>query len=272
MRDNRLLKRILCLVLLSLTLFCGAMAEQVSFRDINSTDSYVITLEKVKRLNGERSYEHPGYRVQQGMASDGTWIYTDLESKTTGMGSFWKLSPETWEVAETRYDIPVEHCNDLTWNDRLGLFVSANTSPNGKLLTFTDPETMTCFTRELPFRAYAVAYDEVSDRYMVGQVGTTFVITDGEFNVLSRHQLKNPGLARQGSDCDDKYIYFVQNRDDKSEVRIQVYDWDGNFVNQIPVMAYQEIEDMCHIGDDVYLSFYSNGSYIYKATLERVEK
>ena len=47
-----------------------------------------------------------------------------------------------------------------------------------------------------------------------------------------------------------------------------VYDWEGNFITQIRVRAYQEIESLFHIGDDWYIAFNANGSYIYKATLE----
>ena len=65
-----------------------------------------------------------------------------------------------------------------------------------------------------------------------------------------------------------KAIKITGNSKDNSINRIQVYDWEGNYIDYIRVAAYQEIESMFHIGDDLYICFNASGGYLFKAKLE----
>lgn len=54
--------------------------------------------------------------------------------------------------------------------------------------------------------------------------------------------------------------------------QIVIYDWDGNYINTVRVGSFQEIEDVFHVGDDLYIAFNASGSYVYQGRLEEIKQ
>ena len=67
-------------------------------------------------------------------------------------------------------------------------------------------------------------------------------------------------------------IYFPQNNKDCTVNQIVIYDWDGNYINTVRVGSFQEIEDVFHVGDDLYIAFNASGSYVYQGRLEEIKQ
>ena len=78
-------------------------------------------------------------------------------------------------------------------------------------------------------------------------------------------------LSKQNADTDENYIYFTQWKGGNKGNVVMVYDWEGNYINQIRVKSYVEIESLFHAGDEWYVVFYdfvNKGPDFCKAELE----
>lgn len=268
-----MVKKLLCVLLLTAVLLSvfPAMAEGgMTMKDLNGTDAFAIALDTVARLTPPNTLAYKNYHVQQGSATDGEYAYTILENQRESLCSIWKINMADWSVAETRYEMDLDHGNDMTYNSRLNQLIVVHNKPNYTHLSFIDPGTLEVVERrEMKYRMYAIAYEEASDRYVIGISGSyDFLILDSEFNRLARINGKDTGLVKQGVDCDENYIYFPQCTSDSTTNVVMVYDWDGNFVTKIRVKAFQEIESMFHVDDEWYITFNASGSYIRRAKLE----
>ncbi len=267
------MKKLLCVLLLTALLFAAlpACAEgEMTMKDLNTTDAFMMSLDTVARLTPPYTMAYKNYHVQQGSCTDGEYAYTILENQKQSLCSIWKLNMADWSVVETKYELDLDHGNDMTYNSKLDQLIVVHNKPNYTHLSFIDPDTLEVVERrEMKYRMYAIGYEEVSDRYVVGISGSyDFLILDGEFNQLARINGKDTGLVKQGVDCDENYIYFPQCTSDSATNVVMVYDWEGNFITRIRVKAFQEIESMFHVGDEWYIAFNASGSYIRRATLE----
>ncbi len=261
------------LLVLSL-LFAAPFAlgkDSIPLRQVDSEGEYTIRLTRVLRLPPPEGLAYQRYRVQQGAATDGTYAYLVMENQTKSLCSIWKVDLSDWSVVQTRYDLPIDHGNSLCYNDKLGLLVAVHNKPNYDTVSFIDPNTLQITgTRKTDTDMYCIGYDGASDRYVVGVSGTyDFKIMDADFSHISYHAGVCSGLVRQGVDCDGKYIYFAQNSADESVNQIVVYDWEGHYVNTVRVVSYQEIEELFHVGEDLYIAFNASGAHVYKACIDQ---
>ena len=252
---------------LCLTAWGAAGAEKATLREINGEDAYTAKLTRMLRLSGEGDAFH--YKVQQGCATDGVYGYFILESQVNFDCSLWKVDLRDWTVADHKYGLPVDHGNDMTYNPKLNRLVVVHNKPRYNTISLIDPETLEITeTKELDVAMFSIAYNEDRDQYVVGlSGGYNFSVLDSDFQETAFHIAKSTGRVTQGLDCDERYIYFPQWDKKTSENYLVVYDWDGNFINEVKVKSFQEIESLFHIGDEVYIAFNAGGSYIYKAEI-----
>ena len=264
--------RFIAIVLILCMMLCAAsaLAEEITLSNMDLSTPIKASLRKIVNLTGEDTKEHRHYRVQQGSCTDGKYAYMVLESQTDYKGSLWKVDLADGHVVKTVYGLPIGHGNDMTYNPKTGLLIVVHNKPDYDTISMIDPETLEIVeTRKLSRDMFCIAYNEERDQYVIGiSGGYNFAILDADFNELAFHVAKNTGLTTQGTDCDNRYIYFPQNSKDNSINRILVYDWEGNYIDYIRVGAYQEIESMFHVGDDLYICFNASGGYLYKAKLE----
>lgn len=266
------MKKLLSLLLAAMLLCASALAgEAVSLRDVTADGSYLAMLTKKAQFLGDGLKDH--YRVQQGCATDGTYGYFLLESKVTRQCALFKLNLADWSIVDVRYDLPVDHGNDMTYNANTNQLVVVHNNPNYNTISFIDPERLEVVSsRELPVPMFGLTYCAERGRYVAGISGTKdFVIYDDEFNELARHSGVDTGYINQGSDCDAQYIYFPQWHDTMYASYIVVYDWDGNHINTIKVKTMSEIEDLFHVGDSLYIAFVAAKSVVYEAAITAVE-
>ena len=246
-----------------------ALAEEQALRDVTK-DSYLkMTLKKMITQYGEDGLVTHRYHVQQGSCTDGQYAYIILENQTDHLGSIWKYDLQDWSLVNHVYGLEIDHGNDMCYNPKLGMLVVCHNAPNYTRLSLVDPETLEIVkTWDQPRAMYSITYNETRDQYAVGISGTyDYAILDGDFKEIAYYHGKDTGLVKQGMDSDDTYIYFPQNKKDNSYNALQVYDWEGNFINTVRVSSYQEIESLFHVGDQVYIAFNASGGHVYKATL-----
>ena len=257
---------VLCLILSAVS----ALADNITLSNMDLSTPIKATLRRITQISGEDTREHRHYRVQQGSCTDGTYAYMILESQTDYKGSLWKVDLADGHVVNCVYGLPIGHGNDMTYNPKTGMLIVVHNKPDYDTISMIDPETLEIVeTRKLTQNMFCITYNEERDQYVVGiSGGYNFSILDADFNVVAFKVARNTGLVTQGADCDSRYIYFPQCSKDNSVNRIQVYDWDGNYIDYIRVSGYQEIESMFHVDDDLYICFNAQGGYLYKAKLE----
>jgi len=271
----KLLSRSVLLVLLVVAMLTNCvLAEEetaVSMADLQAGGTYQATTMFVSDLMPQKLNDEAAdwYSVQQGCATDGTYVYYILENQTQKLCALHKVRIADWTTVDIRFELYLGHGNDMTYNPKINKLVVTNNKPTYNVLSIIDPDTLEIVqTRELPINMYAIAYSEERDQYAIGlSNGYSFVITDGEFNELARYEGYDTGKLRQGADCDANYIYFPQSRQAGAAGYngIAVYDWSGNFITLIDVKKNKlEGESMFHVGDDYYLVCNLGGSYTFK--------
>jgi hypothetical protein len=163
----------------------------------------------------------------------------------------------TGRLLQTSPVLDLNHCNDITYNPKRGLFVVCHNNPYRTKLSYVDPETLTVVgTETIGNSIYSIDYNPTTDRYVVGlSGGQSFCILDADFKVVSRVNDPTPrtkGYTTQGVTSDDRYIYFVLYH--KSPNVITVYDWDGKFVTLIELdIGTIEPESIAIVRHEIYI-------------------
>jgi len=109
---------------------------------------------------------------------------------------------------------------------------------------------------------YSIAYNASNDTYIAGISGTyNFAVLDEDFKQIKRIKGVNTGYTRQGCDCDDKYIYFVQSG---GENVVVIYDYSGKQVDMIPLGHSHEVENLFHVGKNFFLTLHYYGNSVQR--------
>ena len=267
------MKKLLSIILLLSVLLTGAFAdEQVTLKDVNTADTFIAKTKRIARISGEGLKDH--YKVQQGSATDDTYGYFLLESKITSPCALVKMNMEDASIVEIKYDLPVDHGNDMTYNAKINKLVVVHNKPHYTWISLIDPDTLEIVeTKDLGFKMFSIGYCEERDQYIVGLSGSqNFSVLDADFNEIKFCPVEHTEWITQGADCDENYVYFPQWDDKTDKNYIRVFDWDGNLINTVQVKAMNEIESMFHIGDRVIVSFYAALGVVYDAQIMRVTK
>lgn len=241
--------------------------------DFGTYDGEIIS--KVTVLQNLRN--DGDFGVAQGACTDGKYIYIILEnqkveaeggySKNPHYSKIFKIDPATMETVQVSEPLLIDHGNDITYNSKTGLLVVSHNSPNRKYLSTVDPETLelveTLKDNELDM--YAIAYNATKDKYVIGiSHGYDFAIADGQLNIEQRFEGKVTNWTKQGVECDDDYIYFLQYNSNA----IVVYDWDGNYIRTIRVIwMNNEPEDIFLLDGKFYMTSYigaKSGAQIFE--------
>lgn len=206
------------------------------------------------------------FGVAQGACSDGKYIYTVLENQNVNAeGGYsnnphyckiFKIDPTTQETLKISEPLLIDHGNDITFNPQTGMLIVCHNAPNRTHVSFIDPDTLelvqTATGNELEM--YAIAYNATRGKYVVGiSHGYDFAILDSELNVETRFTGQVTNWTKQGIECDDNYIYFLQHNTDA----VVVYDWDGNYIRTVKITwVYNEPEAIFLMGGKFYMTTY----------------
>ena len=201
------------------------------------------------------------YSTVQGACSDGKYAYFAVMNGGTAVVA--KYDVNTWEFVEEKSIINMGHSNDMTYNSDKDYLVVANNAPYYDVITLIDPDTLEPIKDvEIDEDIYSIAYNASRKQYVVGISGSyDFALLDSDFKVVKEYDGKKTGYTRQGCDCDDDYIYFVQSGG--SNVLV-VYDYSGKYVDTIPMTDSDEVENIFHIGNTYYVSLFYYGNTLMR--------
>ena len=201
------------------------------------------------------------YATVQGACVDGDYAYfAFMQGSVCNIAKF---DAHTWEYIEKEKIINMGHSNDMTYNSDKDYLVVANNAPYYDVITLIDPDTLAPIKDvEIDEEIYSIAYNAKHQCYVVGLSGTyDFALLNSDFKVIEEYEGVKTGYTRQGCDCDDDYIYFVQSGGNNLLV---VYDYDGKHVTDIPLTDSDEVENIFHIGSTFYTSLYYYGNTLYR--------
>lgn len=207
-----------------------------------------------------------GFTAAQGAATDGTYFYNVLKKKNGEKETDIIVKSLVSDFSEVLVsaEMPLDHANDMAYDSKRNLLVIPNML--GKVITRIDPETLTVHSTvdtSLPGTPWAIAYNASRDCYVVAAGG--ICITDENFNIKYKFPTVSSSKKQtgQGMDADDHFIYMpLSPSSDEGGNQynvIMVYDWDGNFVREIPLNITIESETILHYEDRYYMNFNVSG-------------
>ena len=216
------------------------------------------------------------FNIAQGACTDGQYFYVILESQVVvGGGSYeendhfskiYKLDAATMKPVQVSEGLAIDHGNDITYNSKLGLLVVSHNAPNRTYLSYVDPDTLEVVetVKDNELEMYSIAYNEKTDKYVVGiSYGYDFAILDGQLNVEKTFTGKSTGWTKQGMECDENFIYFLQY----NQNAIVIYDWDGNYIRTVMINGVDnEPEAIFSLNGRFYMTSYmgnQQGARIY---------
>lgn len=197
----------------------------------------------------------------QGACADGEYAYFAFMNGS--VCHIAKYDARSWEYIGKEKIINMGHSNDMTYNSDKDYLVVANNAPYYDVITLIDPDTLSPIKDvKIDEDIYSISYNAKRDCYVVGLSGTyDFALLDSDFEVIKEFEGVKTGYTRQGGDCDDDYIYFVQSGGHNLLV---VYDYEGNHITDIPMDDTDEVENIFHIGYTFYTSLYYRGNTLYR--------
>ncbi len=206
-----------------------------------------------------------GFTAAQGAATDGTYFYNVLKKNDNGYETDIIVKSKVSDFSEVKVSevMGLDHANDMAYDSKRNLLVIPNML--GKIITRIDPETLTIHSEvdaPLPGTPWAIAYNAKRDCYVIA-AGGRLCITDENFVPKTSFPTVSSSKPQvgQGMDADDNFIYMPlspSSEGNKYNV-IMVYDWNGNFVREVPLEVTIETETILHFEDQYYMNFNVGG-------------
>ncbi len=252
-------RSIMCVVALMITL-CILIPANMLTTDAKQNFYNTATTASIKE-NIEKDAGYGDYATAQGSCTDGKYAYFAINN---GYTTILKYNVNTWKLKKKSDSMYIGHANDMAYNKDKDYIVIANNAPDYNVITFLDPDTLEIIgTKKIKLKIYSIAYNEERNQYVVGISGTyNFAILDSKFKVVKKFKGYDSGYLRQGADCDDDYLYFVQSGGGGNI--IVIYDWSGKLVDTVSVDKSLEIENIFHVKNTFYITLHHYGNYVYR--------
>ncbi len=251
---------ILCLSLLTAHVcVAGSASEFFEKAELLRIDSH---LESVAGLNE--------YATVQGACTDGEYAY--FVFMQGGVSHVVKYDVRTWDYVTDEKIVNMGHSNDMAYNADKDYIVVANNAPYYNVVTLLNRDTLAPIKDvEIDEDIYAIAYSNKHKLYVVGlSGGYDFALLDSDFKVKKKFEGVKTGYTRQGCDCDDNYIYFVQSGGGKNV--LVIYDYAGDHVATVPIESADESENIFHVGNAFYVSMFYYGSKLNRIGFSEATK
>lgn len=205
------------------------------------------------------------YVSMQGGCTDGKYNYCILNAggnTPDTLSKLLKIDLRSGKIVQSVSEVKYCHANDMTYDFKNRRLVICHNTCFENRVSFIDPDTLACtgYKDVEGVRAfYAIAYDQTTDRYAIGLGGCYDVgILNHNFELVRVLPGVWTGYTKQGVECDEKYIYFIQSVAYLSVNYLIIYDWDGNFISKIQLAVYGESEHIFTDGENLYAGISDN--------------
>ena len=212
------------------------------------------------------------HKSAQGACVDGEGKYLYVSMQTSNKSSLAKYDFETGKRLQVIANTNTDHSNDMTFNAKKDFMIVVHNAPNYARITTFKSDTMEKLkTVDLVCKMNGLAYCAERDQYAAGISGTwNFWVLDSNFQKVGGMETGvNTGKTRQGIDCDEDYVYFVQSASSGNPGNIiMIYSWQGKFLARVELTHNtKEGETLIHVGNKLYLHCNrGNGGAMYELT------
>lgn len=212
------------------------------------------------------------HKSAQGACVDKEGKYLYVSMQTNDVSSMAKYDLKTGERLALIEGTATDHSNDMTFNAKTNSIIVVHNAPNYYRISLFKGESMEkARTADLKCKMNGLAYCEERDQYAAGISGTwNFWVLDSNFQKVGGMESGiNTGKTRQGLDCDEDYVYFIQSSaTGNSGNIIMIYSWQGEFLARVELTHNtQEGETLMHVGNQLYLHCNrGNGGAMYMLT------
>ena len=241
-------------------------------------------LYEYRKLAGQKVY---GYDTFQGACSHGKYSWHILFNRNNNKCRVIKVNMSTHKVVKVSAILPLDHGNDLTYDEARDRLVVVHYEPHPMRLSVIDPDTLkvskvknlktptervsgasTKFSKSIK-GVTGIGYDEQNDEYIVSIMGTRHYMALDASNFKILRVIKVPDLppyVRQGMTVKNGFIiraYSPYNKKYNQNI-LYVYDSAGNFIKTAKLGSGYEIESVFFDGSKMFASTYR--SYLKKKT------
>ena len=222
-------------------------------------DGMTITADYTELLNSPAQGQ---YRVAQGAASDGTFVYLALRNSDDTGSVITKHRLDDGSLVAVSPVLDLGHANDMTFNTEKNLIVVAHGQKQGKIITLVNPDTLEFIEDvNIEMGAGAITYNPNTDSYAISQGGKSLHMLDQDLKyVTSFDRTKPDGYTAQGMGSDETYINFPMSS--SSQNILDTFDWEGNPVGQIIIPTKHESESLFYVNGRHFVSFNVNGATV----------
>lgn len=210
------------------------------------------------------------FYATQGGCGDGQYYYYFQQNNNESPGSLVKVDMATFTVV-ARASLTLGHGNDMTYCPDDGmLYVSGGQGDSAYHLYKISSSTLELVeTITLTEPVFSIAYDRVNKRFFGIGYNRVFRIFDEHLNMLtySPDPNKNPSpcianeWTSQGSECDNLFIYhcWTKSVNGVYQGRIEIFDWQANYIGYADVSNGTEMEHCFRIGNTMYVGYNYGG-------------
>lgn len=243
---------------------------------------------ELRKLAGEGVGQ---FSISQGACTDGTYGYYLLTNNTINKCKILKIRMSNFKKVKVSGILDVNHGNDITYDSHKRLLVVChNNGGNGKKFSYVDPNTLNVVSSkkvEVPTKIAGgsledaksvkgfggIAYNASRRQYvaMISNVHHLLIMDENLNPIRMAKTSKNNNYWFQGIDTTDEYVLVCMSPMSAKQKYniIMVYDWDGNYISSMNVKKGYEIENLFHIGNQYYVTFYH---IYYKTYYQKVKK
>ena len=229
-----------------------------------------------RHLAGQKVY---GYDTFQGACSHGKFSWHILYNRNNNKCRVIKVNMNTHKVVKVSKILPLDHGNDMTYDEKRDWLIVVHYEPHPKRLSVIDPNTLKVIkvknlkmpTEKLPGASESfcksikgvtgIGYDSEYDEYIVSVMGTRhYAALDAKTYKFVR-VIKVPELppyVRQGMTVKDGFIiraYSAYNSKYNQNI-LYVYDMTGNFTKTCKLGTGYEIESVFFDNYKMYAATY----------------
>lgn len=221
------------------------------------------------------------YKVNQGVCTDGKYIYSVFERKKPHKCKIRKFTFDN-KTIKTSKALSIGHGNDITYKDgwlyithsRSGSVVhkvNAKTLEKGKDIKIIIPKKL---SKSPSFNGIAAT----KDGFVIKLMGSSKIIeVNDKFEYKRAFKLKKKFIVSQGMEWHDGKIYRVYSNYQKSQNKVAVFDMKGNLVKLYKIKVKGEAEGTFFCNGKFYMSIYrkyknKHGKKVYKSRLYCLSK
>lgn len=191
------------------------------------------------------------FKILQGGTTDGTYAYIAMRNWASDQAVIYKYDLSAMELVEVSEPLPIYHANDFTYDSKNHRLVVSFAWDDWLGVGYIDPDTLTLTDSfDISIAFHALEYLPTTDQFVLYS-GYDAVLTDENFNEISRFSDQNPQFVTQGIYSDERYVYALRS------YCMVIHEMDGTYVDTVMIKGLpSEHEHIFEYNGDFYVGCY----------------